>query len=269
MLPWIKNYLTKEFIPRPKTIFFGPEGLDVIDLSRLLITKFISEIDGKNYSNNALEDIASPNFYFLKREEDKSNIPIEQLRKPKNFLSLSTANKKILFIQNGEHIRLDGYNTLLKVSEEVDEKTFIFIATNNINSIPPTIISRFHKHRFPMPKREEVRAFLNDIKLDLSEVIKDFISFNPWLIEQGEDHELLSKIKNFDSYIKTKNIKTKDKIEIEAFIDYLVFVNKNNTRSSPKNCLKNLEKLIDIKKSIRSPNNLSLDIIKLRINSCV
>ena len=67
MLPWIKNYLTKEFIPRPKTIFFGPEGLDVIDLSRLLITKFISEIDGKNYSNNALEDIASTSFYFLKR----------------------------------------------------------------------------------------------------------------------------------------------------------------------------------------------------------
>ena len=129
MLPWIKNYLTKEFTPRPKTIFFGPEGLDVIDLSRLLVTKFISEIDRKDYSNNALEDIASPNFYFLKREEDKSNIPIEQLRKPKNFLSLSTTNKKILFIQNGEHIRLDGYNTLLKVSEEADEKTFIFIAT--------------------------------------------------------------------------------------------------------------------------------------------
>ena len=269
MLPWIKNYLTKEFTPRPKTIFFGPEGLDVIDLSRLLVTKFISEIDRKDYSNSALEDIASPNFYFLKREEDKSNIPVEQLRKPKNFLSLSTTNKKILFIQNGEHIRLDGYNTLLKVSEEADEKTFIFIATNNINSIPPTIISRFHKHKFPMPKKEEVRAFLDDIKLDLNEGIKNFISFNPWLIEQGEDHELLSKIKNFDGYIKTKSINTKDKIEIEAFVDYLVFINKNNTKNSPKTSLKNLEKLIDIKKSIRSPNNLSMDIARLRISSCL
>ena len=37
MLPWVKNYLDKEFAPRPKTIFFGPEGLDVIDLSRLLV----------------------------------------------------------------------------------------------------------------------------------------------------------------------------------------------------------------------------------------
>ena len=269
MLPWIKNYLNKEFNPRPRTIFFGPEGLDVIDLSKLLVNKFISEIDGKDYSSSTLESIASPNFYFLKREEGKNNIPIEQLRKPKNFLTLSSTNRKVLFIQNGEHIRIDGYNTLLKVSEEADENTFIFIATNNINVIPETIISRFHKHKFPMPKREEVIAFLEDIKLDLNEKAKNFISFNPWLIEQEEDHELLKKIKNFDGYIKAKCISSKDKIEIEAFVDYLVFINKNNAKSSPKTSLKNLEELIDIKKSIRSPNNLSMDVARLRISSCL
>ena len=269
MLPWVKNYLTNDFIPKPKTIFFGPEGLDVIDLSRLLVNRLISEIDGKDYSSSVLEDIASPNFYFLKKEEDKTNIPIEQLRKPKNFLTLSTTKKKILFIQNGEHIRVDGYNTLLKVSEEADDNTFIFIATNNINSIPATIISRFHKHKLPMPKREEVIAFLDEIKIDLDEKAKNFISFNPWLIEKAEDSELLKKIKNFDTYIKAKNINSKDKKEIEAFVDYLVFVNKNNIKKSPKTSLNNLEELIDIKKSIRSPNNLSMDVAKLRISSCL
>ena len=269
MLPWVKDYLNNEFTPKPKTIFFGPEGLNVIDLSRLLVNRLISDIDGKDYSSSPLEDIASPNFYFLKKEEDKTNIPIEQLRRPKNFLTLSTTNKKILFIQNGEHIRVDGYNTLLKVSEEADDNTFIFIATNNINSIPSTIISRFHKHKFPMPKREEVIAFLNDIKVDLSEKAKNFISFNPWLIEEAEDNELLKKIKNFDTYVKAKGINSKDKIEIEAFVDYLVFINKNNIQKSPKTSLKNLEELIDIKRSIRSPNNLSMDIAKLRISSCL
>ena len=160
-------------------------------------------------------------------------------------------------------------NTLLKVSEEADENTFIFIATNNINVIPETIISRFHKHKFPMPKREEVIAFLEDIKLDLNEKAKNFISFNPWLIEQEEDHELLKKIKNFDGYIKAKSISSKDKIEIEAFVDYLVFINKNNAKNSPKTSLKNLGELIDIKKSIRSPNNLSMDVARLRISSCL
>ena len=100
MLPWVKDYLNNEFTPKPKTIFFGPEGLNVIDLSRLLVNRLISDIDGKDYSSSPLEDIASPNFYFLKKEEDKTNIPIEQLRKPKTFLTLSATNKKILFIQN-------------------------------------------------------------------------------------------------------------------------------------------------------------------------
>ena len=50
---------------------------------------------------------------------------------------------------------------------------------------------------------------------------------------------------------------------------YVFDVNKNNTKNSPKTSLKNLEKLIDIKKSIRSPNNLSMDIARLRISSCL
>ena len=269
MFPWVKSYLSNEFTPKPKTIFYGPEGLDIIELSRQIVKRFISTIDNKDYSSSALEDIASHNFYFLKREPDKNIIPIEHLRKPKNFLTLSTERKKVLFIQNGEHIRIDGYNTLLKVSEEADDDTFIFIATNNINFIPPTIISRFHKHKFPMPKREEVIAFLDDMKLDLNDKVKNFISFNPWLIEGAEDNELLKKIKNFDTYVKAKSINSKDKVEIEAFVDYLVFINKNNVHKSPKTSLKNLEELIDIKRSIRSPNNLSMDIAKLRISSCL
>ena len=268
MLPWIKSYLEKGFTFKPKTIFFGPEGLNVIDLSKLLVNRLISEIDKKDYSKNELEDIASPNFYFLKREEGKNNISIEQLRNPKNFLSLSSTKSKILFIQNGEYIRLDGYNTLLKVSEDANDSTYIFIATNDINSIPQTILSRFHRHKIPMPKREEILDFLNEKKIDLDEKIKNFISFNPWLVEK-ESNEILEKVKNFDHYIKARKIESKDKIEIEAFVDYLVFLNKNNIKKSPKTSFKKLEQLIDIKKSIRSPNNLSLDIIKLRINSCV
>ena len=206
---------------------------------------------------------------------------INNLNELKRFIQ----NKKITHLVNFaglsrikcEENKIDCLNTNFKSIKKIinflnkfnDKPHFIFISTNNINSIPPTLISRFHKHKFPMPKKEEVRAFLEDIKLDLNEGIKNFISFNPWLIEQGEDHELLSKIKNFDGYIKTKSINTKDKIEIEAFVDYLVFINKNNTKNSPKTSLKNLEKLIDIKKSIRSPNNLSMDIARLRISSCL
>ena len=52
----------------------------------------------------------------------------------------------------------------------------------------------------------------------------------------------------------------------------LILQGKKNIDSAQailKISLKNLSKLMDIKKSINLPNNLSLDVIKLRINSCL
>ena len=34
------------------------------------------------------------------------------------------------------------------------------------------------------------------------------------------------------AYVKAKSINSKDKIEIEAFVDYLVFINKNNIQKT-------------------------------------
>ncbi len=44
---------------------------------------------------------------------------------------------------------------------------------------------------------------------------------------------------------------------------------KLNISSKPRTSLKNLGELMDVKKSIDLSNNLSLDVIKLRINSCL
>ena len=76
-------------------------------------------------------------------------------------------------------------------------------------------------------------------------------------------------MEKYDSYLNNKNIQSKDKDEISAFTDYLIFLEKGNVSSNSKQALMRLEKLIDIKKSINLPNNLSLDVIKLRLNSCL
>ena len=76
-------------------------------------------------------------------------------------------------------------------------------------------------------------------------------------------------MEKYDSYLKNKSIQSKDKGEISAFTDYLIFLEKSRVVSNSKQSLMHLEKLIDIKKSINLPNNLSLDVIKLRLNSCL
>ena len=115
MLPWNNKFLEIKESLKPKTIFCGSDGQDVRAVTREIAKSFISSVDNKDYSNCELENIASRNFYFLKKDPEKNNIPIAELREPKDFLSLGSSNKKLLFIQGGEDIRIDGYNSLLKV----------------------------------------------------------------------------------------------------------------------------------------------------------
>ena len=87
MLPWDKKFLDGIGSIQPKTILCGPDGLNINDISRSLVKRLISETDSRDYSDSELENIASPNFYFLKRDPEKSIIPISELREPRDFLT--------------------------------------------------------------------------------------------------------------------------------------------------------------------------------------
>ena len=105
MLPWDKKFLEKIGNIEPKTILCGPDGQNINEISRNIVKTIISKTDSRDYSNYEVENIASPNFYFLKKDPEKSNIPISDLREPRDFLNLSTANNRLLLIQGGEDIR--------------------------------------------------------------------------------------------------------------------------------------------------------------------
>ena len=76
-------------------------------------------------------------------------------------------------------------------------------------------------------------------------------------------------MEKYDTFLNKKEVQSKDREEISGFTDYLIYLQKLNISSKTKVSLKNLSELMDVKKSIHLPNNLSLDVIKLRINSCL
>ena len=268
MLPWDKKFLEEKGSIRPKTILCGSDGQDISKIAIKIVKNLISEIDKKDYTEHHLENIASSNFYFLKKDPDKSIIPISDLREPRDFLTLSTPYKRLLFIQGGEDIRIDGYNSLLKVAEDTADDTFIYISTNNISTIPSTIKSRFHISRVPTPTVTEVKEYISSQNLNLSQTALHFLSENPKELEKPID-EIIKKMEKYDNYLKNKDIKSKDKDELSAFADYLICIEKGRVGLRAKQSLIKLDNLIDIKKSINLPNNLSLDVIKLRLNSCL
>ena len=232
MLPWDKNFLDNIGNIEPKTILCGPDGQDINEISRNLVKRLISETDNKDYSSSELENIASPNFYFLKKDPEKSIIPISELREPRDFLTLSTSNRRLLFIQGGEDIRIDGYNSLLKVAEDTGKDTYIFISTNNISQIPATIKSRFHITRVPRPSTLEVEDYISSKSSNLSKHALYFLSENPSEFDKPID-EISKKMEKYDSYLNNKNIQSKDKDEISCRIaDSYSFMNWDTTKSS-------------------------------------
>ena len=254
MLPWDKKFLERQNNIKPKTILCGSDGQDIEKVAREIAKSFITSIDQKDYKNTELENIASHNFYFLKKDPEKNNIPIAELREPKDFLSLSSTGKKLLFIQGGEDIRIDGYNSLLKVAEDSGDDTYIIIATNDLSSIPATIKSRFHISRIPRPSVQEVKVFLSESNENLSRTAIGFLSENPKELELSFT-EAVKKMEKFDLFLSKRDIQSKDRQEISGFTDYLIYLHKLNVSSQAKISMKNLSKLIDVKKSINLPNN--------------
>jgi len=116
--------------------------------------------------------------------------------------------------------------------------------------------------------RAEVKGFLSTSNQSLSASAIGFLSENPKELESSLV-DVAKKMEKYDSFVNGRDINSKDREEISGFTDYLIYLQKLKIDSKTKISLKNLSELMDIKKSINLPNNLSLDVIKLRINSCL
>ena len=267
MYPWNKLFLQNPPRIQPKTIFYGSPGDDIHQIVAKLVKNYLTK--SSNIAVNKefdLNSFASPNFFYLKRAEDKSIIPLENLRKPKEFLTLKSSSSRMLFIEGGEDIRIDGYNALLKVVEESDPSTFIWISAKDLRPIPATIFSRFEKLKIPSPTCNQIKDHLLAEGLAANEKVFNFLAENPTVMAEPNFYEMLSE---FDKAIIKKDIFSIDKTNFHIFVDYLIYLNKEQTTELGKEPLMKLKALINAKKSLASAHNLNLDVIRLNINSCL
>lgn len=267
MYQWNKDFLANPPKIQPKTIFYGSTGDDIHKIVSALVLKHLDQKYKKEIKQTQnLDDLALPNFFFLKKEEGKSNIPIEEIRQPKEFLNLKSTLGKMLYIQGGQDIRIDGYNALLKAVEDSDSSTFIWISTESLKSIPATILSRFDQIKIPSPKSSCIKEYFEQNKIKFDDEMLTFVAQNPNVMMMDDFHLLL---KRFDQVLQSKDIASIEKSEFKLFLDYLIFNNKHRIGSDHKQAIKRLNVLTEAKKSLLSAHNLSLDVIRLRVNSCL
>jgi DNA polymerase-3 subunit delta' len=114
--------------------------------------------------NGGESDLAAVHgdFHVLKRNQDKKNISVEEVREFIKVLSLSSflGSYKIGLIKEAEDLNQEGANALLKTLEEPRQKVIIILTVSRLEVLPKTILSRGQILRFAPVGFSEIQDFL-------------------------------------------------------------------------------------------------------------
>lgn len=107
-------------------------------------------------------DPAHGDLHLLKKDKDKKNISVEQVREFIRALSMSSFlnSYKVGIIKNAGSLSSEGANALLKTLEEPKNKVVIILITENIENLLPTIVSRSKVLNFNLVKSDFIYDFL-------------------------------------------------------------------------------------------------------------
>ena len=157
---------------------------------RTFLNKLVKNILNIEFKNSNLEhhlnlfkNNTHPNIKIIEKEIDsktgkiKSNITIDQIRRLKTFLNSTSTiqnSSKIVIVDSADYLNISSANSMLKILEESKESTYIFLISNQISLLLPTIRSRCLKIKF---NTHNLTNFTNIIKDNIDEISNEEINF--------------------------------------------------------------------------------------------
>ena len=153
-------------------IFSGPKGIGKSKLALTFSEQLMQDkksITSHDLLSNFAASSNSKKVYICKREFDeatnkyKSAISIDQIRKMKEFFSLSQTeyNWRIAIIDAADEMNESSSNAILKLLEEPPNKSMIILISHNYYSLKSTIISRCQKITLKPLSENEMGEFLS------------------------------------------------------------------------------------------------------------
>jgi len=148
-------------------LFYGPKSIG----KKTLVMQFIKNLmcyDNDSSKKNipcqscdtckSIEKNLHPDIYKIKKEIDKKNITVEQIRLLEEKLSVHSFLKgyKIAILENVEDLNPASANALLKTLEEPTSKTILILTAQSIKTLPKTIISRVQKIKLLPVSADEI-----------------------------------------------------------------------------------------------------------------
>jgi len=207
----------------------GPKGIGKAALIKL-ISSFILNIS-KNplVSNN--ETLLHPDLFILKKVDDKKNIPVDQIRKLRNFFSKTSFGDiaRIAIIDSVNDLNNYGHNAILKIIEEPPQNSYIFLVNHLNTIIPATIKSRCKTFKLRELTQLEVSGFLADkINFEDKALLETYSLLSNGSIGRAIDFFNNNAIDLYTNLcICFKELRSFDDKKVNAFINN-ININKNN-----------------------------------------
>jgi len=103
-----------------------------------------------------------PDFAVVQPPPDKRLIPAVRVRELIGFLNLTShqSGYKVVLLNPAHAMSHHAANSLLKTLEEPPGRSVLVLVTDSISRLAPTIVSRCHRVRVPLPTRDEALAWL-------------------------------------------------------------------------------------------------------------
>ena len=219
-------------------IFSGPKGIGKSKLALTFSEQLMQDkksITSHDLLSNFDASSNSKKVYICKREFDeatnkyKSAISIDQIRKMKEFFSLSQTeyNWRIAIIDSADELNESSSNAILKLLEEPPNKSIIILISHNYYSLKSTIISRCQKITLRPLNENEMGKFLskevnNQEEINLITSLSEGI---PSLALNLTNEETLNTYKRLINLIS--NTETSTQSQIFDLIESQKFGNQN------------------------------------------
>ena len=199
------------------------------------------EFDEKkiNFNNKSYKLILSnthPNLIKIQLKKDKKFIDIDQIRRINDFVNKSSLNnkKKIILIEDVEHLNINAVNAILKILEDSNNKNIFFLVYNSEKKISETLKSRCIEYKLSLDPEYIPQIIYNhygkDYLIKISDEFKHY-SFTPGFYislidfcneykinyEKIKIDELLKKISNEKIYKTSSFVKEHIKLILQIF----------------------------------------------------
>ncbi len=222
-------------------IFSGPKGIGKSKLALTFSEQLMQDkksITSHDLLSNFDASSNSKKVYICKREFDeatnkyKSAISIDQIRKMKEFFSLSQTeyNWRIAIIDAADEMNESSSNAILKLLEEPPNKSIIILISHNYYSLKSTIISRCQKITLKPLSENEMGEFLSKEVKNQEEInlITSLSEGIPSLALSLTNEETLNTYKRLIDLVS--NTENSTQSQIFDLIESQKFGNQNEVR---------------------------------------